>query len=127
MKTLLLKVVPLVCLIFVISNCEKDYMASEPPVDLATPVSFKGDIMPIFKATCFGAGCHDKGIAPDLTEANAYDQLLQLGYVDTLDAEKCKLYLRMISTAKPMPPSGKLAAEKTNLILAWIKQGAHNN
>ncbi len=88
---------------------------------------FQNDIMPIFVASCYGSGCHDKGIAPSLTAADAYDQLIQLGYVDTTDAANSKLYVRMISTSSPMPPAGPLPAEKTTKILAWIKKGALNN
>lgn len=111
----------------VLVSCEKDYYKPAPVIDLATPISFKNDIMPIFEANCYGSGCHDKGIAPKLTAADAYDELIMNAYVDTLDAENCKLYIRMVSTKNPMPPKGLLSAEKTNKILAWIKQGALNN
>ncbi|MCC6685148.1 MAG: hypothetical protein IT247_08760 [Bacteroidia bacterium] len=114
-------------LLGIISACKKDFFEPPPPLDLTTPVSFSTDIMPIFEASCYGSGCHDKGIAPDLTPDNAYDQLNMLGYVDTTNAEGSTLYMRMISATNPMPPSGKLSGEKTNKILAWIKQGAKNN
>lgn len=114
-------------LLGIISACKKDFFEPPPPLDLATPVSFTTDILPIFETNCYGAGCHDKGIAPDLTPGNAYDQLNMLGYVDTTNAEGSTLYMRMTSATNPMPPSGKLSGEKTNKILAWIKQGAKNN
>lgn len=115
------------CLVFLLAACEKDYFAPPPVLDLATPVSFSKDIMPMFVANCYGSGCHDKGVAPDLTTANAYDQLTMLGYVDTTNAEGSKLYIRMIAASNPMPPKGKLSGENTNKVLAWIKQGAQNN
>lgn len=111
----------------IIPACKKDFFEPPPPLDLTTPVSFSLDIMPIFQSNCYGSGCHDKGIVPDLTSANAYDQLTLLGYVDTTNAEGSKLYIRMTSTTNPMPPNGLLPGEKTNKILAWIKQGAKNN
>lgn len=114
-------------LIVLLAACTKDYFAPPPVLDLATPVSFSKDLMPMFKADCYGSGCHDKGVAPDLTTANAYDQLTMLGYVDTTNAEGSKLYIRMIATINPMPPKGKLSGEITNKVLAWIKQGAQNN
>ena len=116
-----------VVIIFLLTACSKDYFAPPPVLDLKTPVSFKKEIIPIFEANCYGAGCQTKGQTPDLTATNAYDQLNMLGYVDTLNAEQCKLYLRVIATVKPMPPKGKLPGETTNKILAWIKQGALNN
>lgn len=123
------KIVTLILCITAIAlvSCRKDYYAPPPALDLNKPISFKADVMPVFIATCYGSGCHDKGIAPDLTPDNAYDQLTLLGYVDTTDAEGSKLYARMVSTSSPMPPSGVLSGEQTNKILAWIKQGAQNN
>lgn len=72
--------------------------------------------------------CHSSGgQVPNLTAANAYTQLMSLGYVDTTNAEGSTLYLRMNSSTNPMPPSGKLSDDKINKVLAWIKQGAQNN
>lgn len=113
--------------VMILVSCRKDTYAPVPTLDLNTPVSFKADIMPVFVTHCYGSGCHDKGIPPDLTAANAYDQLTLLGYVDTTDAEGSKLYARMVSTSSPMPPAGVLSGDITNKILAWIKQGAQNN
>ena len=114
-------------LILLFAACEKDYFAPPPILDLATPVSFSTDILPMFQANCYGSGCHDKGVAPNLTAASAYDELTMLGYVDTTNAEGSKLYMRMIAAINPMPPKGKLSGENTNKVLAWIKQGAKNN
>jgi len=114
-------------LLVLLAACEKDYFAPPPVLDLAIPISFSGDIMPLFKADCYGSGCHDQGVAPNLTTGSAYDELTMLGYVDTSNAEGSKLYVRMIATVSPMPPKGKLSGEETNKVLAWIKQGAQNN
>lgn len=114
-------------IIQIISSCEKDFFEPPPPLDLATPISFSKEILPIIQTNCYGSGCHDKGIAPDLTSANAYDQLNMLGYIDTTNAEGSKLYMRIKDTKSPMPPKGALSGTLTNKILAWIKQGAKNN
>lgn len=114
-------------LIIFMAACEKDYFAPPPVLDLATPVSFSKDVMPIFQANCYGSGCHDKGVPPNLTASSAYDDLTMSGYVDTTNAEGSKLYMRMTAASNPMPPKGKLSGELTNKILAWIKQGAQNN
>jgi hypothetical protein len=108
--------------------CEDDYFLPSPEVDLSQPVSFAAVIQPILTEDCASAGCHVGGIqVPDLSVGKAYDQLTQLGYVDTTNAENCLLYKRIIGTTKPMPPAGKLSNTKISLILAWIKQGALNN
>lgn len=108
-------------------GCEKDYLVPKK-VEIDYPVSFANDIIPIFTTECSMASCHDNGGAPpNLMADKAYDELLGLGYVDTIDAKSSILYVRMISTTKPMPPAGLLPAEQIALVLAWIEQGALNN
>nr|MBK9650402.1 hypothetical protein [Bacteroidota bacterium] len=118
----------LFCSVLFMVSCEKDYFQTTPQIDLSKPVSFAAVIQPILNEDCATAGCHREGIqAPDLLEGKAYDQLMQLGYVDTTNAEASILYKRLIATSKPMPPSGKLSAVEISYVLAWIKQGAQNN
>ncbi len=107
--------------------CERDYLTPKK-VEITTPVSFSNDIIPIMTRDCSIPTCHDDGGAPpNLTASKAYDELLGLGYVDTTNAEQSQLYVRVVANTNPMPPSGKLSAEETGYILAWIKQGAQNN
>ncbi len=110
-------------------SCEKDNFGA-PPFDPNKPVSFSKDILPLLSANCAKSGCHVAGgQSPDLSSANAYDQLTGLGYVPTdgTNAESCKMYVLMTSTSKPMPPTGRLPGAQTNLVLGWIKQNAQNN
>lgn len=106
--------------------CRKDYLQVEVKT---TPVSFQVDIIPILNTNCnMVSSCHSSGgEVPDLSEANAYSQLLDLGYVDTNSPESSKLYVLMNSSSNPMPPGGKLSSDKISNILAWIEQGAQNN
>ena len=117
-------------IVMALNSCRKDYFPAVT-VDLNTPVSFKSDIIPIFTSNCAtGKGCHISGDqVPDLTAANAYDNLLGLGYVDTTttDLTKSKLYVLITATSKQMPPSGKMSADKIGKIQAWILQKAPNN
>jgi hypothetical protein len=118
----------LIVFMFSAAGCQKDYYLTTPEVDLSVPVSFSKKIQPILTEDCATAGCHVTGIqSPDLTEANSYDQLTQLGYVDTTDAEGSLIYKRLTSSSKPMPPDGKISDLEINYILAWIKQGAQKN
>lgn len=119
--------------ILVIQACRKDFTMA-PTVQLPTGnISFDTVILPILTANCAKSGCHvTGGQTPDLTAANAYNQLTELGYVpegDTsiTDAKNCTLYGKLISTSKPMPPTGTLTPTQIAEILAWIKQGSLNN
>lgn len=114
----------------ILQACEKDYFISqqEKVVVITDPVSFSSDIMPIFSSECALPTCHISGAqAPDLSASNAYNELTGLGYVDTSNAEGSILYMRIIGTTDPMPPTENLSAEQIGYILAWIKQGAQNN
>lgn len=126
MKKYSLLTIVLISLLFLI-GCEKDYYSTTPVV-ITGPVSFSEDIIPIFTNDCATPTCHvSGGYAPDLSPANAYNELTGLGYVDTANAEESLLYKRIISPVNPMPPSAPLTAEETGYILAWIEQGAQNN
>lgn len=116
-------------------SCEKDYLSTidtSTPIDPSVPISFSGSIAPIFTTNCLGSGCHIAGgPSPILTADKAYDQLTMLGYVDADTPDTIptasKLYKRLIDTAKPMPPNGKLAASKISAVALWIQQGSKNN
>lgn len=122
----------LICSLFFIAACEKDYYLTAPQVDFTKPVSYAANIQPILTKDCATAGCHLTGlVAPDLTSANSYLELTQDPgqYVDTSNAEESQLYKRIISTnpGYQMPRTTKLTNAEIGLILAWIKQGAQNN
>ena len=97
-----------------------------PTPEIPAEVSFSDDIMPVFDASCNGAGCHNQGgIPPDLTQDVAWANLVFGGYVDTLNAEGSILYVKIL------PPNGSMAKFATDkdraLILNWIEQGAKDN
>ncbi len=110
-------------------SCNKDYYG-QPPIP-AGPISFNKIVLPILETNCAKSGCHvPGGQTPDLTSANAYNDLTGLGYVspdDSLAPAQSILYQKLTAGSKPMPPSGKLSAYNLNLILTWIKQGAQND
>jgi hypothetical protein len=118
-----------VLIIFLLSQigCEKDYLVPKV-VEVNFPVSFSHDVLPIFSDDCAIPTCHiSGGVPPNLTTDKAYDELMGLGYVDTTNVDQSILYVRLTSTTKPMPPTGKLPAEEIAYIHAWIQQGALNN
>jgi hypothetical protein len=93
-------------------------------VEVPDSVSFSANVLPIFDARCDNTGCHATGgIAPDLTTANAYTNLIVFGYVDTDLPEQSQLYLKMStgSMAKFTSPGD------ADIVLKWIQQGALDN
>ena len=96
--------------------------------EITRPVSFTGDIIPIFNSSCNISGCHSAGgKSPDLSAANAYNSLFNGGYINTSNPETSELYLWMTGKkGTPMPTSG-VNKDYNALVLAWIKQGAQNN
>lgn len=115
--------------IVLLLGCYKDKtIVSETGADITRPVSFTGDIMTIFNNSCNSSGCHNTGgKAPDLTTANAFNSLMNGGYINTEQPESSELFLKMTGKrGSPMPLSG-INKDYNALVLAWIKQGALNN
>jgi hypothetical protein len=120
----------IICLFFIViygSSCKKSvYVAPQVP----DTVSFSRHIIPMFNQYCNNPGCHS-GAQPqgnlDLRSALAYQQLRSKSMLDTLHPDNSLLYSQMISTTKPMPPSGKLDTFYLKEVLRWIEQGAKDN
>ena len=113
----------------VLAGCYKDKtVIFDTTEEITRPVSFTGDIAPIFNNSCNNSGCHSPGSkAPDLSEASAYNALTGGNYINTGDPKSSELYLWMTGKkGVPMPVSG-INKDYNALILAWIKQGALNN
>ena len=113
-----------------ISSCYSDVFEPEPiiiePVDT---ISFSQEIVPLFESGCNLSICHATGGAfPDLTRANAYNSLINNGFVDTDDPTMSELYLWLIGDGGRdiMPPQGR-DEELIELVLGWMQQGALNN
>ncbi len=128
MKKLNLDIPVIVLITMILFSCEKDY-TSPKKVEVTSLVSFSHDIVPILANDCAKSGCHITGAhTPDLTAANAYNELTLLGYVDQTNPEGSTVYKLITSTSSnKMPPNGSLTPEEIGFILAWIKQGAQNN
>lgn len=95
---------------------------------LNRPVTFAGDIVPLFNKSCNGSGCHAAGgVAPNLTSAGAYLSLTSGNYINKANPENSELYQWMTGKrSTPMPLSGP-NKDYNALVLTWIKQGALNN
>ena len=117
-------------------SCNKDKAPVPVTPDVCTSlpatVSFKHDLIPLFKSQCSIAGCHSGGSPGghlNLDSLVAYSQLMQAGkgYVDTVNIDASVLYAFMISSSQIMPPSGKLDNCSIQLVYKWIQQKAKNN
>jgi hypothetical protein len=121
MKKIILMMIALAGLAF-LQSCQYEWV---DPIDSVVPdnVSFSADIIPIFNSSC--VGCHKTGgTAPDLSAANAYNSLINGGFVNTATPESSEIY---IETA---PGGGMNTYAKpgdSDVILKWIQQGALNN
>ncbi|MDP2424375.1 MAG: hypothetical protein U1C46_10355 [Bacteroidales bacterium] len=110
-------------LVLTLVACEYEFI--EPDNTLVPEdVRFAKDIIPIFNASCNMIGCHAPGAkSPDLSAANAYNDLIQKNMINTGSPAQSKLY-KSITTGS-MKNFASTAQAK--IILAWIEQGALNN
>lgn len=99
----------------------------EDVVDIPDVVSYSNDIMPLWEGDC--VRCHQGNTPPDLRPANSYESLLN-GFVVKNESENSILYLSLIHAdgVSPMPNENtRWPASQTELVKAWIDQGAENN
>ena len=84
--------------------------------------------MPIFNNSCNSIGCHStNSVPPDLSPLNAYTILINSSdLVNITNPEKSEIYLEMTNNQSPMPPSGALPYQASQ-VLSWITDGAENN
>lgn len=90
-------------------------------------VSFNRDVVGIFNKSCNMSGCHDQDPPhpPSLTQGQAYNSLMQGGYINTTVPAESSLYGVLVEGS--MPPSGALSSRDMKIILAWLNEGALNN
>ncbi len=117
------------CLLFILGFILLSFTACEykfiDPIEVELPdepVSFTGQIIPIFQDKC--VTCHSS-TSPILTTSNAYGNLINGNYIDTVIPEQSALYEKV----NDGHPGGNEALNATELalILKWITEGARNN
>lgn len=93
--------------------------------DIPAVVSFSEHLVPFFETSCARSGCHaPNAVAPELTEANAYANLTNGGYIDTDNPGQSLLYTKINSGGTMEQFS---TPRDTKVVLKWIEQGAENN
>jgi hypothetical protein len=121
----------LVCgaVLLLLPGCYKDRtLVSDSGTAITRTVTFSKDIIPIFNNSCSLSGCHASGgRTPDLSAGNAYNSLKLGNYFNTANPENSLIYLWMTGKKTTVMPVGGMNKDYNALMLAWIKQGAHNN
>lgn len=110
------------------TGCYKDIIdPGADPNGPPQPVSFSGDLIPLFTKNCANSGCHDAtpSHAPALTADKAYNSLVNGGFVNTIVPANSAVYLLIKDGA--MPIGGSLSAADKQKVLDWIRNGAPNN
>jgi len=96
------------------------------PIDPNQPVSYSGDLQPLWNANCTTTGCHDgSSHEPALIPDVSYNSLISGGFVNTQIPTESILYKELSTGA--MPTTGKLPASDIQKVLHWIELGAPNN
>lgn len=102
----------------IIGSCQ--WVTIEPIANQQTgdTISFSTEIQSIFSAKCIT--CHSSR-NPVLTEGNAYNSLVNGGFVDIQNPSSSIIVIQTGGTHGGLTPGEK------NKILTWIQQGALNN
>ena len=111
-----------------LAGCYKDIRhPGSDPNGPPQAVSFSGDLVPIFNASCNSSGCHDAVPTknPALTADKAYNALMNGGYVNLIVPANSRIYLSVKENS--MPIGGTLTSAEKQKILDWIRNGAPNN
>jgi hypothetical protein len=126
-KILLYFLAPAMLLVILNSGCKYDQVVPEiiePPAE----VTFSGDLLPIFNDGCNVSGCHSPGaVAPDLSPNNAYDALINGGYINLDFPEESELYRWVNGEGSTTMPISGTDPEIVAIVLKWIQDGALNN
>ena len=127
-KTLSILVLSAVLGMGLISGCYYDEIIPDTSIYSGEQISFNVDIIPLFDSSCNASGCHNTGqVAPDLTAGNAYNSLINDGYVDVANPESSELYQWVKGNrTTPMPISGT-DSKIVSSVLLWVEQGALDN
>ncbi len=128
MKRSLRLIIPILLVAF-LSGCIYDWVVPEDVPDIPNDVeiSFAGQIVPIFTTGNNCTSCHRSGgTPPDLTAANAYNQINTAKYINRSTPVESGIY-KVLAPSSTTHRHKIYTAQQAALILAWIEQGAKNN
>ena len=107
-------------LIFGFSGCE--YSTIDPiKSELPDSVNFAENVLPILSKDCSTSGCHvTGGVFPDLSEENAYTNLVSFYGIDTTVLPEETNFAKKISGGGSM--AKYILPTELDVILLWIEQ-----
>lgn len=129
-KTIMLKrkiyksvrIVLLIAFSVLMSSCYFDTII-QIEEEVIDDVSFSDDVQPLLNTVCIS--CHNGTVTvPNLTEGQAYQSLVNGGYLNVDDPEESLLFQKINSDH---PYSGALSASEINLIAQWMAEGGLDN
>ncbi|MDA3904884.1 MAG: hypothetical protein PF484_02295 [Bacteroidales bacterium] len=126
------KIIILLGSLFLFGACQYESIKLEDipepePIDPTVDISFVNEIVPIFTDGDNCTVCHTTGKeAPDLTAANAYQNIISGGFVIANNAEGSKIYTYPNPTASTHVWKHYTSRE-AELLFTWINQGAQDN
>ncbi len=94
-----------------------------------TPVSFSGDVMPIFQASCIKCHGGEDGEKGDL-DLRTHEDVMKGGEHSpaVIPGDAANSLLVKLITEGKMPKRGdKLSQDQIDLIARWVNEGAQNN
>ena len=121
------KTIQLFALIILLSSGCTYKIVEQESIDTTDTISFNSQIVPIFEQNDNCTACHNTGgTSPDLTAANAYQQLIDNNMVTINNPETSPIY------DFPAPETAKhdwkkYSVTEAQTVLLWIEQGANNN
>jgi hypothetical protein len=109
-----------------ISSCEYEAYVAPEVIVPTEPISFIGQIQPIFSnRNCTGCHTDSHSSGLDLTTGNSYQSLLSNpGVVDTLNSAESLIVTKPASSGNHFT---KFTTQDDLLVLTWIEEGAKNN
>jgi len=114
-------------IIMLISSCQHEAIW-KPTSNSGKEVCFETEILPIVVSSCALPNCHAAG--SEERTLNSYESLMASGYIKKEEASKSKI-IKVLSHSDsdermPPPPNPAWSAERIQLMLDWIEQGAKN-
>lgn len=129
MKKRSLHLVAVSVMLFLMTGCIYDWVVPEevPEIPVDVEISFSDRIVPIFTTGNNCTSCHRAGgTPPDLSAANAYNQINTARYINRSAPAESGIY-KIPAPGSTTHRHKIYSAQQAALILAWIEQGAKNN
>jgi len=103
-----------------LSSCEK---VVYPPIEKPENVSYSEEVQAIWNKNCTSSNCHGGGHSLDLRPDVSYEELMNGGYVDTINPPNSILMQKLYGSSH----NDNATETEKQTILSWIEDGALDN